>query len=321
MLVASPALAHTRAGVASDWSSQIVEVPEIEGIDWVLYPAGEYLSLTNDSGKEVTVLGYFSEPYLRIGPDGVHRNANSPTTYLNARRDGDVAVPPRADADGSPEWIEISEGSGYVWYDHRTHRMEADGPWGRSSRWQIPFAVDGERHSMTGRLLPVAGPSWWFPLLAALLVTSPVLLTFTRRDGALRPAAVVVMGVATFNLVHLPDEVLALPLSAVDVAFGLLHNVLFIAVGLIGAAMAYRGRSGAGWGLFAGSLAVAFHQGFLQLGQLGASQLPTVWPTWVIRLAVAASVAQFVWVVILLTFEVRTREGAGQVRAPGMAPG
>ena len=51
---------------------------------------GDEFELVNETVTEVVVPGYSDEPYLRIGPDGVWRNANSPATYLNLDRFGRV---------------------------------------------------------------------------------------------------------------------------------------------------------------------------------------------------------------------------------------
>ena len=45
--------------------------------------AGNQLELTNRSGQEVIVLGYRSEPYLRVGPTGGYENQRSPSAYPN----------------------------------------------------------------------------------------------------------------------------------------------------------------------------------------------------------------------------------------------
>lgn len=317
ILIASPAWGHTRAAMASDWQPEITSVPDIPGLSWRLYPAGEFLALETRTSDEIVVLGYEDEPYLRFGPDEVEQNLNSPATYLNSRRDGDVALPPRADASAPPEWKQVTDSSGLAWFDHRVHRMPNAGPWSHpASAWEVPFTVDGRRYLLAGELLRVPGPAWWQPLALGLALTAGAMWG-ARRTGfeALRPAAVVVVLVAVLNLVHLPDEVAALPASRIDIAFGLLHNLLFIGVGIAGALLTVRRSQPSALALIVGSIAVAFHQGFLQVGQLGASQLPTIWPPGLIRLAVALSVAQLLWVLIVV---VRYRHARG-VTAPSRA--
>lgn len=54
----------------------------------------------------MTVFGYSDEEYLRIGPNGVWRNANSPATYLDLGRDDDVDLPANAEPrDSSPPQV------------------------------------------------------------------------------------------------------------------------------------------------------------------------------------------------------------------------
>jgi hypothetical protein len=321
---ATPAAAHTRAGTATDWRTELTSVPDIEGVTWRLYPTGEYLGLTNDSDEVVTILGYEREPYLRIGPDGVERNANSPTTYLNQRRDGDVSLPPRADSTAAPEWTRVTDEPRYVWLDHRVHRMPKDLR-GDDVRWEVPFIVGdapergpltADRLTLTGRLFHDHGPPWWRWLAIGALVTSVALLGLKRDrlQDRIRPAAYVVAGVATFNLIHLRDEVGALPLPALDVAYGIFHNLLFIGIGLTGVAVALRRGTASLLPLGIASGAVAFHQGFLQVQQLGGAELATLWPEAMIRLAVGMSVAQLLWITLLLRFE--RRRGRLSAREP-----
>lgn len=286
--------------------SELTSVPDVEGLSWRLYPTAEYLGLTNSSDQTVTIFGYEGEPYLRIGPEGVEENLASPTRYLNQRRNGDVALPPRADAAAEPDWERVSGDPRFVWFDHRVHRMPDDvRPDG--AVWTVPFAVGETRYELTGALRYAPGPPWWLWFGIGLVVTSPVLLGLRRRDlqARLAPGAAVLVAVAAYNLIHVPDEFLALPLSAVDIAYGVLHNLLFIGAGIVGAVVAQRQGSLAI--LLAGSAAVAFHQGALQTVQLGAADLPTVWPEAMIRLAVGSGLAQALWIVLLVWLTARQR--------------
>src|SRR5206468_1236614 len=62
--------------------------------------------------------------YLRIGPRGVLRNANSPATYLNLDRYARLtSLPDGVSAHATPRWERVSSRPRYVWHDHRTHWM------------------------------------------------------------------------------------------------------------------------------------------------------------------------------------------------------
>lgn len=316
--VATPAAAHTRAQAATDFSSRITATPDLPGVQWRVYAGGEYLELTNDSATEIVVTGYDEEPYLKVGPDGVFTNRNSPATYLNTERYGDVATPPRADPAAPPEWSQVSSSPTYAWHDHRAHWMSAELPpvvadaprkHHHISNWAVPFTADGTAYEVGGSLDWVPGPAWWPWVLTGVVLTAPALLGVVKRKnpgGLVRPAALTVAVVAAFNAVHFVDELMAWPAPTLDVLFGLLHTALFIGAALIGAAVAWHGRYGPYLSLGIGSGAVLFHQGLLQLKILGASQLPTVWPDTVLRLAVAASLGQAIVVTAVIVTGLRT---------------
>jgi hypothetical protein len=314
---ASGAAAHTRAQAATDFSSTIDAAPELAGVHWRVYAGGEFLELTNSSPTDVIVAGYEGEPYLRVGPDGVFSNRNSPAAYLNSERYGDVALPPRADAAAPADWVQVSAGTSHAWHDHRIHWMAlepppavtaAPGQHHEISQWSVPLTYDGAEHTVNGTLEWVPGTPWWPWAIAGLLLGVPALLGVVagwEHPRLVRPAAATVAAVAAFNSIHFVDELLAWPAPTLDVLFGLLHTSLFVGAGLAGAAVAWRGRYGPLLSLGIGSAAVLFHQGLLQLPVLWASQLPTVWPEAVLRIAVAASVGQAIWVAVVIASGLR----------------
>ena len=95
---AAPAAAHDGGGSgATSYRSEVVDVP-VEGVGWDVLAGDALLWARNDSDRELVVLGYQGEPYLRIVPGkGVFENQRSPATYLNVDRFGAGAVPPEAD--------------------------------------------------------------------------------------------------------------------------------------------------------------------------------------------------------------------------------
>jgi hypothetical protein len=316
---AAPAAAHTRAAAASNYDSRVTDVPSLPEVQWRVYAGGDLLELTNSGPGEVVVLGYADEPYLRVGPDGVFENRNSPATYLNADRYADVAMPPRADPEAAPDWVRVADGPSRAWHDHRVHWMSPDPPPhiqqepGRSALikpWTVTVVHGGQTHELTGELWWKPGPSPLPYLALALVVTAPALAGLLRRrrgHGLRRPAAAVVAVVAAGNVIHFVDELLAWPAPTLDVLFGVFHTALFVGVGLAGAAVAWRGTQGPHLSLGIASGAVLFHQGLLQLRLLWSSQLPSVWPPALLRGAVALSVAQAVWVAVVLSAAMRER--------------
>src|ERR1035441_3724017 len=87
LALAQPASAHTVSGVgATNWKTTLIGVsPAVPGLTVHVVDTGSDLQVSN-SGREVVVLGYQGEPYLRVGPAGVFENMQSPSTYLNCSR-------------------------------------------------------------------------------------------------------------------------------------------------------------------------------------------------------------------------------------------
>lgn len=107
---AGPVAAHTDRGVAgSNYAGRVLSMSEeMPDVSLRVTGFGDSLELLNGSSTTVTVSGYSDEEYLRIGPDGVWRNANSPATYLNIRRDGATELPANADPGAPPDWQRVS---------------------------------------------------------------------------------------------------------------------------------------------------------------------------------------------------------------------
>src|SRR5437764_8342928 len=82
---ASPASAHTIIGVGpTDYRSEIAGVnPRLPGVSVRLLDLGNRVEVTNVGTVDVLVLGYYGEPYLRVGPAGTFENPRSPSVALN----------------------------------------------------------------------------------------------------------------------------------------------------------------------------------------------------------------------------------------------
>src|SRR5205814_6457459 len=85
VLVTAPADAHTVTGVRpTNYRSDILAMlPRLPGVTVRLLDLGNRVELSNGSGTDVVVLGYFGEPYLRVGPHGVFENTRSQSVAMN----------------------------------------------------------------------------------------------------------------------------------------------------------------------------------------------------------------------------------------------
>lgn len=350
LLVAVPATAdaHTRTEETTNIRSVITSVPEIEGVSWTVHTGGFLIEVANTGDRDLVIEGYDGEPYLRIGPDGVHRNLRSPATYLNRDRYDRVTLPPVVDPAAAPDWQRIDERARVVWHDHRTHWMSSEppgfvnasgvlrglmqlelvGPVGSAHSdagafvdWSVPGTHGGDRFEVQGELVWVDAPSplSWL-LLATLLVLSGLLgLRSSDPAARLRPAAYVVLGVATINGLHLVDDLIAFPSDPIDELFGLLHTTIFLTAGIVGGMWALWIRTVPLLALGVGSGAVFYHQGLIYLPMLFASQFPTIWPDGLVRLTIGLGLLQAVIVAVVIRSVLRcersTRNGAAGARA------
>lgn len=335
--LASQAAAHTRTQETTNIVSRVTSSSLPDGVEVVVHTGGLLIEVENRSATTLVVHGYESEPYLRIGPAGVEHNRRSPATYVNQVRYGeDVATPQDVDASAAPEWIHIEDEPRFLWHDHRTHWMSTSpprfveaGPLARGlmtmelvgtigaaggrahgfRSWVVPLSFGDERIDVAGELVwddPPPAVPW---LLVAACVVAPALLGIRgRRRDLVRPAAVMVGLVAAVNGIHLVDDLIAWPGDPLDELFGLLHTTIFLTAGLGGAIWAYAVASGRVLALGIASASVLYHQGFVHLPLLYASQFPTVWPDGLVRLTVALGLLQVVPVVIVV-LQARRRSG------------
>ena len=340
----APAQAHVRTQETTNVVSTITEDPALDGVTWTVHTGGLLVEVSNTGSGTLVIEGYDGEPYLRIGPDGTHRNRRSAATYLNRERDGAVTLPPVVDPAAPPEWVRISTRPQARWHDHRTHWMApqppdvvATGPVARAAMrldlvgpigsagdaqgvlhdWEIPLRYEGQPATLHGVLAWRDAPSAWPWLALAGLLVAPGALGL-RRGGdpsaQVRPAALLVGAVATVNGIHLVDDLLAWPGDLLDDLFGILHTSLFLGIGLAGAAWARWSDSGPRLALGVAGGAVLYHQGLVHLPMLFASDFPTVWPDGLVRLTVALGLAQ---AIVVATVLLASREQRSQVPPAG----
>jgi hypothetical protein len=278
---ASPAAAHSGKVVASDYKATITHNVDVPGVRVRLIEGGGRLELTSTRAT-VVVLGYEDEPYLRIGPRGVEENLRSPSTYVNRSLTSRAEPPASADAKAAPRWHRTSTGSTARWHDHRTHYMGTPLP-DRVTPWQITFVLGGDRHTVSGALVHVPGPST-VPWLAVAIVLAAIAIGAGRR--ALVPALVALLVLDAVRVAGLTFE-------AADGRLAQAVNVGI--VDLVGWALAItalvRIRAAQHDGVLAAGvtgLLLAIAGGVLDWGDLGKSQLAVVTPAPLHRFCIAA---------------------------------
>lgn len=322
VLLAGPAAAHPGDSPSADnYSARLSSVsPALpDGVTVQIVEFGNRLRLTNSSDLTVTVPGYEAEPYLRIGPDGVARNDNSPATYLNQTRDGTTPLPERADAGAEPEWRAMTDETTYDWHDHRTHWMldslppqvvsDPDGEQ-RIIEWTIPLLIGSQTYEVSGVLDWTPPPPGWvsYLLVVGFFVVGfvagwwPVLSRRSTRGSSGRGSAARLLGVRPAVLsawLLIPAaagsiwHVLSTPLvqgPTSSVVYGLLVVVapMVLALGLVGFALraALRGRAASIYlQAMAGWLFVI--EGVPDLDVLFRTNVAAAGSAWLTRIAVA----------------------------------
>ena len=159
-LPAAPASAHGGANPAEPIFEHMT--PTVAGVKVSVAHSVTYQFLvSNDGGQALTFLADSGEPFLRIGPDGVHANFASPTFYDSNSPEGVGELPAAAKPgpDVAPIWRRIATGTSWGWYDHRLH------PAGRTippeilkanqvavlGRWTVPFLIGDQPGEIQGR--------------------------------------------------------------------------------------------------------------------------------------------------------------------------
>jgi hypothetical protein len=123
---AQPVSAHGgNGGTSSDYRIEVIGYDgDSSGIEVHPVELGNRMELVRTTAKEVQILGYDGEPYLRLDADGVFENLNSPAHYINLDRFARTTIPATATAQAQPNWVKLSDGSSVRWHDHRTHWMD-----------------------------------------------------------------------------------------------------------------------------------------------------------------------------------------------------
>ncbi|MCA0143836.1 hypothetical protein [Blastococcus sp. LR1] len=300
LAAATPALAHTDRGVAgSNYAGRVLETSQpTPGVTLRVTEFGDSLELLNGSSTTVTVDGYSDEEYLRIGPEGVWRNANSPATYLNIRVDGKTSLPANVDPKAEPDWEMVSTQPEYSWHDHRTHWMLSTPPPQVAAdpqsehtiiNWRVPIAYGDTAVAVDGELTwapPPAGALWW-PLYGVILVAGALAGLLGRTARPLAALLAASTAAAVWHLLATPQP----GLTALDraLATGTAALPALVMAGVTGLALrAALGRKNLLAAMLAGVVGfMLFVQGLPDMDVLWSANVITGGPVVLARLTVA----------------------------------
>jgi hypothetical protein len=333
-VTAPSASAHTISGPKpTNFRSRLISVtPPAPGVDVTIVDLGAKVQLTNHTDREVLVLGYQFEPYLRVGPQGVFENLNSAATYINATVKGG-AVPSDVNTDPTtpPRWKKISNGQTVRWHDHRVHWMGGSLPpqvvaqpdqFHRIGVGQITFEQNNTKHTIAVALDWVPGPSPvpWIPVLVIGFVGAFVLVAFMHRE---RVVAVLLAALVVVDALHAIAFEIARPGSPASKTlqfFGQSFVSVIVWIAAVPTVIAlWRRRAEAMYGVLFVGLMIALVGGATDLPSLWKSQLPPSGPAWLSRLEVALSLGVGAGLAIgALVQIVRRQRQAAPERAQGM---
>src|SRR5262245_18492794 len=305
LLAEAPASAHTISGPKpTNYRSRVISItPEVPGVTARVVDLGSKIELTNRTDREVTVLGYEDEPYLRIGPNGVFENLHSQATYINRSRQGS-SVPVGVDTSptAKPEWRKISDAHSHRWHDHRIHWMSAQlppsvaaapGQFHHISTQRITFVHEGQRSIIAVSLDWVPGPSAW-PWLIPIALLFALGLLLTIKPGLWRALAIVLAILVAYDIVHAISYEIPRPGSN-PAKVGQFFAGSFVSVAVWIAAVPtvialWRRRIEAMYGVAFVGFLIALIGGVSDLSVLWKSQLPGLGPDWLTRLEVAVAI-------------------------------
>jgi hypothetical protein len=307
---AAPAGAHGIGGLSpTNYETRVLAVsPDVRGVSVRSADLGTKLELENHSGREVVVLGYDGEPYLRVDERGTFENRRSPARYLNRTTTATTPVPDSADPEAPPEWRRTGDGLTLRWHDHRAHWMGADDPpivqRDRNTghlvqRWRVDLDVGGDAVRVTGDVRWVPGPSPW-PWIGAGLGGA---LAFgfagrTRRWGQALGAGTAILAVAVaLHVVGRFGSSTSSSLSTLGASvFELAGLMLALAtLGVLGRRGAFAAAPAA---LFTG-VVLLVSGGLADIPELSHSAAATTLPGWLNRLAITLTIAAAVGVSVI----------------------
>jgi hypothetical protein len=156
----------------------------------ILGPTVPTLTLDNETGETVTILGRDGEPFARIGGGIVEANLASPT-WVEVGQSRGIVPTAVSDASAPPQWKRALEGNRWSWSDYRSRPPDTEPPailakGGVVKRWAVPLEVGSRR-------LEIRGITEFVPVTAATKRSS-------SRLPVARVAALVVAAAAVLLL-------------------------------------------------------------------------------------------------------------------------
>jgi hypothetical protein len=320
---ADPAGAHGAGGIRpTNYETVITGMrPQVRGIAVRSVDLGDRLELTNRTTRDVVLLGYDGEPYLRVGPRGAFENARSPATYVNRTRRGTTPVPASADAEAPPEWRRIGDEPVVRWHDHRAHwTARRDPPAVRADpdRAQVVqrFRIELEDGD---RLLAVRGEVRWVPAPSALLwialavVLAAFIVALSRTAFARAALSAALIVVIVGETLHVVGAWGATTLGAGTRLGASVYALGAIAVAVVALVWLWRrGLHAAAPLVLLAGLFVAIAGGLADLSVLTRSQVPTTLPYDVARATVAAALGLGIGLAIAGALRLRPERGDRQ---------
>jgi hypothetical protein len=276
-----------------DVRSQVTALtPATQGVTAEVVGGDSFLRVRVEPGREVVVIGYEDEPYLRIGADGtVEVNDRSPARWLNQDRLAAVDLPEGVDPQAPPAWRVIGHHGEAAWHDHRIHRMAPGRPDPPVQDWRVPLTVDGRPVTIEGRYAYVPpAPAWPWWVLAGAVAVAGIVWPRARVASAGLPLAGLLVVLVGLRLAAVPSGdaqgTTAIALGAIAVVLGL-------------AGLVVRRRPAVRGAFEAAGGAALLASAVPRLGVLSHSVLVTDGPPWLDRLSVSLALGVGVAAVVV----------------------
>jgi len=313
---ATPAAAHGIGGTEpTNYETTLTRVdPEVRGLHVEVIDLGERLQLTNDTARDVVVLGYEDEPYLRVGPRGVFENRRSPATYLNRSRVPEERAPAIADAHAPPEWQRVGDGPTVSWHDHRAHYMGTQDPGPVRvdpdrrhvlDRWTVELR-HGDRSVLVHGVLAWEPPPSPWPSVAVAVVGAALVVGVSRTRWWRGTLVVALTALVVCACLHAVGHWAASSEDLATKAGESIYSIAGIVLGVVALAWAWRrGVEAAVPFVLVAAVFLLVAGGLADIATLGHSQVPSTLDPVVARLAVALTIGLGVGLAIAAALRLR----------------